>query len=251
MSKPKRPLTVPASTLSAAGPAVVSGNGAELERVMRALNDAGAVVPRFGDNPADVRAFKLCCGVNYAEFDAAAKALAMRVRKVLEPTDNDPVWQALSERYAALGQELFGEAIPADVVLSLFYGDSSVRASLAGAYGEDCVAKLEAANTESLFPLSPDERHAQMRRNDALAAAGELLSEQLQVQVQMVAWDKAPGGLSGGYLRELAWMFATPPDRLQKLIDAAQAVAPVHLQPAPEPIDSAPVGVDSGVKDKV
>jgi hypothetical protein len=230
MSGKSVPLKFPAAapTLEYAGECDVQGTGADLEQIMRVLADASAILPRFGDNASDVRAWKLCCGLNFAAFNAETLELARRIRVYLEPTDNSPEWQKSAEVLTGKASEVLGEAVPADAVLQLMCDDGDARANLEGAYGKAAVDKLlKSLGGRRLLSLEEEKRVAALRQ------AAEILCETLVVRVRMVRWDKIPNGLSGGYLRELAWMFAEVPEKVRGLV-AAAAVKNV----VPVPIDS-------------
>jgi len=50
--------------------------------------------------------------------------------------------------------------------------------------------------------------------------------------VAEVAWAKVPGGLSGGYLRELVWMFKAVPPMLLELIGTDNPAGPEGVDSA-------------------
>lgn len=235
MSKPSKVCTAESlrpSTLVAAGTAVVSNTGDEIERVMRALDAAGSVVPRFGDNAADVKAWKLACGINYAAFDRAANELAMRVRDVMRETDNDPGWKEAAENLANAGRKALGEDVPVDALLALLFEDEESTRTLVGAYGQKAIDELKGCIT---FQGVSCVEHA---RWTSIQVAGSMLVQPVQVQVLMVSWNRVPGALSGGYMRELAWMFTHVPDCIKALVDAA-------VETGTSKPENVSVGVDS------
>ena len=213
--KPATPATLPQG-LRAAGVVNVKFPGHTLQHLAKVLVVASGVLQKRGERARDIRAWKLACGINYDRVSRLSDILASGIRELLRAGDT-PTWRAVGTLLEKAAADVLDAPIPADVVLMLAFDADDAQASLRAGYGEDAVEKLRikakaivAANTE-----------AAVNRRALLREVTRLAGRDITVELQRVAWDAAPIGLHGGYLRDLAWMFAEVPPALQPLIAAA------------------------------
>ncbi len=198
--------------LKVAGKCVVQFVGADLPRVESVLTTAAGVVPRRGDVRADIKAWKFVCGWNAGQVMRAAKALRERVEDILH-YESGAHWKAYKARI---------EAALADCGMELPAGVPLVDLAVCGEWGEvaamldrETSTKMAARFDQLLQEVALSENACATRRQ-AIEHASEAMQKPVDVTVAQVAWDKVPGALSGGYMRELIWMFAgVPPDVAQ------------------------------------
>lgn len=201
-------------TLRVVGKRVVQFAGSNLPRVESVLTTAAGVVPRRGDVRADIRAWKFVCGWNARQMMLAAGLLRKRVDKILR--DGCPTWQEDQEKIAAALLEVCPDASVPDGLPLADLAACDEWSEIAVAAGRDVAEKME----ERFAMLQREDMglaQACVERRAALEDAAAEMNKPVDVTVALVSWSKAPGALSGGYLRELAWMFDALPADLAQL----------------------------------
>jgi len=216
--------------LQVAGKRTVQFAGAELPRIEDILTTAAGVIPRRGDVRADIKAWKFVCAWNARQVADAAVELRRRVETAMAACGGD--WDGARERIEAALAEDCPEAVEkcgdmplADLAVGLEWPLVAREA------GGEQAAALQ-ARFERLLREDAELRVECLARSDAMAAAERAMAEPVDVVVAEVAWAKVPGGLSGGYLRELVWMFKAVPPMLLELIGTDKPAGPEGVDSA-------------------
>lgn len=208
------------SEIEIAGTRLVEFAGDGLARMADVLETAAGVVPRHGDTPADIRTFKLLCGCNYRQIAEAAAELRRRVEDAM---GNQGYWSTAAARIEEVFTESCPDADPAETLADLYAaGESGAVDALCGGPSMGAAFRQAAAAERAAHPMLDMAIRA---RQEAMARARRVMQEPVAVRVALVRWDRAPCGLSGGYLRELAWMFEGLPTALRDLADARDAAS--------------------------
>ena len=227
-TKSATPATLPPG-LTAAGTVKLAYQGYALQGLAKVLEAGAGVGQKRGERAADIRAWKLACGINFDRVAAAADGLSATIRNNLHNAET-PAWQVLGGLLEKAAADVLDAPIPADVVLMLAFHAGDARASLSEGYGKEKAGALR----EAAKKIVGENTEAAFDRRKALHAATELAGVEVMIELQRVAWDRAPIGLHGGYLRELAWMFAEIPPQIRPLVDAAA----FRARPAAEGVDA-------------
>lgn len=207
--------------------------GSDLARLADVLETAGGVVPRHGDRPGDIRLFKLVCGCNYRRIAEAAAELRRRVEDAM---GNQGYWSTAAARIEEIFRQACPDADPGAALADLYAaGETGAVDALAGGDSMGAAFRRAAAAERAAHPMLDMAIRA---RQEAMSRARRAMQEPVTARVALVRWERAPCGLSGGYLRELAWMFDNLPEAARKLVDTRDGSAPL-----PEGIDAAEAGI--------
>ena len=216
------------SAIEIAGTRLVEFAGDGLARMADVLEAAAGVVPRPGDTPADIRTFKFVCGCNYRQIAEAAAELRRRVEDAM---GNQGCWSTAAARIEEIFRQACPDADPGTALADLYAaGETGAVDALAGGPSMGAAFRQAAAAERAAHPMLDMAIRA---RQEAMARARRVMQEPVAVRVALVRWERAPCGLSGGYLRELAWMFDNLPEAARKLVDTRDGAAPL-----PEGVDA-------------
>lgn len=198
--------------LQVAGKRMVSFAGADLMRMADVLTTAAAVLVRQGDFRSDIKAWKFVCAWNHRQVDRAAVELGKRMKPAMESSAE---WLSVADALMTTLDEIdpnggHSVGIP-DLVAAEEWG--TVGKMIGEHTADELRRRVDATNVAREL----SERKAQIEAVEAM------LLEPVAVEVALVAWNRVPGGLSGGYLRELGWMFTELPAGLQALVDDGKA----------------------------
>lgn len=208
------------SAIEIAGARLATFAGDGLARMADVLEAAAGVVPRRGDTPADIRTFKLVCGWNYRQIAEAAAGLRRRVEDAM---GDQCYWVTAAARLAEVFAQACPDADPAETLADLYAaGETGAVDALSGGPSMGAAFRQAAAAERAAHPMLDMAIRA---RQEAMARARRVMQEPVAVRVALVRWNRAPCGLSGGYLRELAWMFEGLPTALRDLADARDAAS--------------------------
>jgi len=222
------------ASLQAAGKQCIRFRGDSLHRMCQVLEGAAAVLPRHGDRAADVRAFKLACAINYSAVYRAVQDVQKQIRAIMaDPADwHKGVAAWLQEKSV----EILEEPIPPDIVLMAYFEDEDALNAIVVPYGKEAADKLMSVVKQRFCtPIDQPFCDTCLDRKNAMKRAGECASRVVPIDVQMILWDKVPGALSGGYLRDLSWMFVELPPEIESLRHVAKSAADLEAPNAATP----------------
>jgi hypothetical protein len=198
--------------------------GDDLQNVCRVLEGAAGIMARRGDSGKDLKAWKLACALNFQRLKKVVEHLGAQARTILTAAET-PAWHAVALELQAMSEKVLGEPIPADAVLALAVDEDDARQHVVGAYGEAKATELTAAVKDFISSHARsvnDTANACLDRHTALQKAAAVVEQTVQVvQLQRVCWQHVPRALHGGYLRDLAWMFAQVPENAKQMVDTA------------------------------
>lgn len=216
------------SAIEIAGTRLVEFAGDGLARMADVLETAAGVMPRHGDTPGDIRTFKLVCGCNYQRIAEAAAELRRRVEDAMGAQG---YWDTAAARIEEIFRQACPDADPGATLADLYAaGETGEVDTLSGGPSMGAAFRQAAAEERAAHPMLDMVIRA---RQEAMARARRVMQEPVAVRVALVRWERAPCGLSGGYLRELAWMFDNLPEAARKLVDTRDGAAPL-----PEGVDA-------------
>jgi len=215
--QPKMPLG-----LELAGKARISIRGADgVEKICRCLQVASAVLLRRGDRTADIRAFKVACSMNYRALMVEAEKLGLKARTMLSEHAKQTDWQEASRLLAEEIQKAKLVLSP-DGAMALIDPESRQQTLMLLGDDEDAKRDAEAviAKVEMMRSVLEVFERGVRSRLEAMREAARMLDGEIEVDVWRISWHRAPNGLSGGYLRALAWMWETCPDTPEAIVVA-------------------------------